>query len=243
MADRRGKNEGFRLLEEFVCQAIPDSSLQGSGMELGTPGCGINQGARVLQEAVLVAGSPETQEAARQRKESLPRLLICAIFHARALELQKRLPVNLGELDLGEQGTEATVRIVSRYLMAREMDFLRPIEVRNSFLIDLAILMTELARPHSIFLAEAKKTAIDVASRLLRFEGWSSAPSALFEWKEQTLAIDPARPNAAKEYLALLRRYWGWVGPPTATGIDDEEVARALSIPEAILTGLTRRCS
>jgi hypothetical protein len=230
------------VLEEFVCQAIPNPSLRGSGMEPGTFGTGINQGVRRLQEVVLEAGSPETREAARQRKESLPRLLICAVFSARAIELERPLPASLSELDLGEQGSQAAVGVVSRYLMARELDLLRPSEVRSTSLIDLAIMMTEIARPRSIFLAEARKTAVDVAGRLLRFEGWSSAPSAFSEWETQTLAIDPARSSVAKEYLALLRRYWGWVGPSTETEMKEGEFAKAVAIPEAILTDLTRHC-
>jgi hypothetical protein len=238
-----GKNEGVRVVAECVCQAIRDPSVQGSEMGPGTFGRGTNQGVRMLQEVVLAAGPSESWEAARRRKEGLPRLLICAILYARALELGKRLPVSLGELDFGEQEREATVRVVTRYLMARELDVLRPSEVRSTFLIDLAILMTDLARPQGIFRAEAPKTAVDVAGRLLRFEGWSSNPSALSEWQARTVAIDLTSPNAAKDYLALLRRYWGWVGPSTETEIDQEELARAVAIPEAVLTGLTRRCT
>jgi hypothetical protein len=242
MADDDGKNEGLRMLEELVCQAIPDPSPPGSGSEPRAFGRGTNQGVRLMQEVALAAGAPETREAASQRKEVLPRFLIGAIFSARAVELEKHLPVSFDKLDLGEQGIEATVRVVSRYLMARELDLLRPSEVRSTFPIDLAILMAELARPRSIFLAEARKTAADVARRLLRREGWSPAPSAFSEWETDTLAIDPSRADAARQYLALLRRSWGWVGSSMEMAKDVEDVANVVVIPEAILTDMARHC-
>ena len=157
-----GRNEGFHVLDDFVCEAIHAPSVP-----LANPANqGRNEGMSVVDE-VAFDGPGENKPGGRE-KERLPRFLICAIFYARALELDKRLPVSLDELDLGEQGSEALVRVVSRYFMARELDFLRPSEARSSFLIDLAILMTDLARPQSVFVAGAKETAIDVAGRLLR---------------------------------------------------------------------------
>jgi hypothetical protein len=50
MADRHENNKGFRLLDEFVCHAIPDPSAQESERELRAEH-GANQGARVLKEA------------------------------------------------------------------------------------------------------------------------------------------------------------------------------------------------
>lgn len=168
---------------------------------------------------------------------------MCAIFYARALELGKDLPVSPGQLDLGEQGGEATVWVVTRYHMARALDRYPFSDAHSSFLIDLAILMTDIARPHRIFLADASGTAADVASRLLRWEGWNSDLSAFSEWKARTRAVDPASPDAAIEYLDLLRHYWVWVGLATETDLDEEEVVKAVAIPEAILKGLTRRCT
>ena len=49
------------------------------------------------------------------------------------------------------------VRVVSRYFMARARSF-TPQRGPNTFLVDLAVLMTDLARPHSVFVAEAKAT-------------------------------------------------------------------------------------
>jgi hypothetical protein len=242
MANKRGKSEGVRVLAEIVCQAIPDPSLQGPGDEVGAYGRGRNQGIRVLEEVDLAAGSSETREAARRGRESLPHLLICAIFYFRALELERRLPVSLGELDFGEQGSEATVRVVARYLMARELDLARPSEVRSTFLLDLAVLMADLARPRSIFLAGAPKTAVDVARCMLQFEGWTPATTSFSEWQARTVAINPSSPSTAKEYLALLRRAWGWVGNSTETNLDHEEFAKAVAIPDAVLTGLASRC-
>jgi hypothetical protein len=66
MTDRRGNNEGLRLLEEFVCQAIPNPSLQGSGVEPSIIRRGTNQGIQSLQEVVLEAGSPQALDAAQR---------------------------------------------------------------------------------------------------------------------------------------------------------------------------------
>ena len=232
-----GRNEGFHVLEDFVCEAIHEPSVP-----LANPASqGRNEGMTVVEELVFDASRAKKTEENNQAR--LPRLLICAIFYDRARELDKRLPVGLDELDLAEQGREALVRAVSRYFMARGLDFMRPSEARSTFLIDLAILMADLARPNSVFVGEARQTANEVAGRLLRYAGWIPVQSALSEWKEHTMAIDPAGSHAAKAYLALLRRYWGWVGPPLATSSDEAQVAAAIVIPESILGSLTSRCT
>jgi hypothetical protein len=186
---------------------------------------------------------PETSAAAQERKVRFPRLLIRAVFYARAIELNKRQPLSFGEIDLADQGNEAMVKAVLRYHMVRHLGLMRPSELRRTQLIDLAIFMTEIAKPCNVFLAEARQTSIDVASRLLRYEGWSPAPESFSEWRERALAIDPASSNAAKEHLALLGRYWGWEGRSTGLEIDAEQVANVIVISDNVLGDLARRCA
>jgi hypothetical protein len=70
MTDRHGNNEGFRLLDDLVCQAIPEPSLKAFVTE---PGCSSHVG--------LTTGFSETRETSRQTKLSLPRLLNRAILY------------------------------------------------------------------------------------------------------------------------------------------------------------------
>jgi len=81
--------------------------------------------------------------------------------------------------------------------------------------------MTELARPRNVFLAEAKETALQVASALLRSEGWRAEPSAVREWRERIAVLNPAAPNAGEEYYQLLRRYWQWSGKCEKTDAEE----------------------
>ena len=91
MPDQRGHNQGIRVLEEYVCQAIADPSQARPETEPGSAGRGANHGVRLLPEVVLVPGPPESPEVARERKERLPRLLICAPrLCSRVVELDER---------------------------------------------------------------------------------------------------------------------------------------------------------
>ena len=68
-----GRNEGFRSVDEFTCQAIPAPDV-----ELGeAPGRGVNEGVRVVTEFVIGASQPPLDEArkAELRKLSSPDLI------------------------------------------------------------------------------------------------------------------------------------------------------------------------
>ena len=236
MSERSGKNEGFRMLEECACEATPDSSLQLSGALAPSPGRGVNRGIHILQEVVVTAGPPETGEALRQRKERLPRLALSAILYGRGRELGKKAPITPSDLDFNTRNSILLHSVVSRFLLTRSMYAHHPNGMRGTYLIDVAILMAELARPNHIFLAEARQTAIDVADRLLRAEGWSLDPASDSDWREKTLAIDATAIRAGKNYLDCLRRYWGWTGQRTE--VDDEIVRSGLVIPDSMIADL-----
>jgi hypothetical protein len=64
MAAHSGKNEGFRLLEELVCQAIPDLSLFGPQGASSAGGRGVNSGMQVWEELALDAAGGPSQRGA-----------------------------------------------------------------------------------------------------------------------------------------------------------------------------------
>src|SRR5437763_936632 len=124
-----GSNDGFHVLDDFVCEAIHAPSVP-----LSDPANqGRNEGMSVLEEVVLDPSNGNHR--GDQEKQRLPRLLICATCRARARELAKGLPVRLDELDFVEHGSDALVRVLARYFMARASDFLRPREARANFLV------------------------------------------------------------------------------------------------------------
>lgn len=242
MPEQRGNNEGFRVQEEFVCQAIPGSALSGFVPLANLAISGTRQGMRLLDEIAAQAGPFESVGAALSRKENLPRLLLASVLYARSLELGKSAPVLPGDLDLKDPSGEAILWVIARYTMARDLDLSRPSHVRRTFLLDLALMMAEIARPQGIFVGEAKRTGMEVAVRLLRREGWAPAQSSLSEWESEVIAVDPANPRAAREYLRLLRGYWGWTGESTDAGLDERELLKRVAIPDSLWSELSKRC-
>ena len=81
-----GHNEGFRVLEDFACEAIPASASAG----LGSKGRGVNAGMDVVAELVIRATHlPLTEERIAELQ---------AMSTAQLLEL-----VRLGDLELSNQ--------------------------------------------------------------------------------------------------------------------------------------------
>jgi hypothetical protein len=62
MASQRGRNEGIRVLEEFVCQAIPGPGLTALGTDESQRGRGVNRGFRLLEEPRPESATPSPQE-------------------------------------------------------------------------------------------------------------------------------------------------------------------------------------
>src|SRR4051794_24925386 len=58
MAAASGRNEGFHILEEFVCEAIPDASLA----QTDSRSRGQNEGVRVIGELVHDCSSQASAE-------------------------------------------------------------------------------------------------------------------------------------------------------------------------------------
>jgi hypothetical protein len=55
MNARFGRNEGFRILDEFVCQAIPDPAALPTGGAGPVSSQGVNEGMLVLEELTFDA--------------------------------------------------------------------------------------------------------------------------------------------------------------------------------------------
>jgi hypothetical protein len=58
MATHPGGNEGFRILDELVCQAIPDAAVSGPPEASAPPGRGANSGMQVWEEVALDSAGP-----------------------------------------------------------------------------------------------------------------------------------------------------------------------------------------
>jgi hypothetical protein len=78
MAAQPEGNEGFRLLEEFVCEAIPGPEVPAAA----GPGRGINAGVQVVVEVVARAPQPPLSEARAAELRALGNLKLLALIRS-----------------------------------------------------------------------------------------------------------------------------------------------------------------
>lgn len=81
MATQPGENEGFRMLDDLVCEAQPAGEVAASG----SVGRGANRGARVLAEVVVSTAPPPEERPSERRTQTNSELL--ALVRFRAAEL------------------------------------------------------------------------------------------------------------------------------------------------------------
>ena len=62
MANHRGRNEGIRVLEDFVCRAVPEPGLVAPDTQASQLGRGVNPGVQFLDEAPTELASREPEQ-------------------------------------------------------------------------------------------------------------------------------------------------------------------------------------
>ena len=96
-----GRNEGFRMLEEFTCEAV-------SSPHAARLGRGVNPGMRVLTETVVTSDQPSmtTERVDQLRRMSTPELLDLVKHSGQELDSRELLAIHdiaaerLGENDV-----------------------------------------------------------------------------------------------------------------------------------------------
>jgi hypothetical protein len=92
MAAQPGENEGFHLLDEFVCQAIPDPSLGVLEATAAGMGRGENAGMQVREEITLdCAGPSDPQGTSTRAGAGIIEIVIDRDFASYSTEEQDRL--------------------------------------------------------------------------------------------------------------------------------------------------------
>lgn len=78
MAAQPKGNEGFRLLDEFVCEATPGPELPAAA----APGRGVNAGVQVVVEVVARAPQPPLSEERAAELRALSNLQLLALIRS-----------------------------------------------------------------------------------------------------------------------------------------------------------------
>jgi hypothetical protein len=80
-----GHNEGFRVLEEFACKAIPSSGLASPG----SAGPGENTGMGMLTELVVRASDPSAPPERLAQLRAMSSLELLALVHSSGSRLSR----------------------------------------------------------------------------------------------------------------------------------------------------------
>jgi hypothetical protein len=95
----------------------------------------------------------------------------------------------------------------------------------SSILWDAASFLAKVEEPENIFISPAKQTALRLAGRILRFEGWNAVDGYFSTWHREAEMVDPTGPRVARvaAYVALFKKYWEPNGVPFLDVFDQYE--------------------
>lgn len=150
-----------------------------------------------------------------RRYDKLAKYLVAAVMYFREVELSSAGLDWVAPTGENPGGQVAFREAIERYTTARVADELvrRPDHPPpSSFPLEVGTLAVAIGRPGSIFVTDARWTAIHVIYHLLYFEGWELTSATEQTWDTESYAIDPAQFAANAEYSELLAATWHFAG-------------------------------